>query len=87
MNRGVELLLWFAGGGQDIRQSYFVMYHVTASGEVVIHSCEPIFGNDSTLIRFKRFDGTIKEVDVSDKAIEVAIEAFVANKESNCKSE
>ena len=85
--RGTELLLWFARGGKDIRQSYFVMYSVTASGEVVIHSCEPIFGNDSTLIRFKRFDGRVKEVEVPDKAIEAAIEAFMANKESNCKPE
>jgi len=87
MNRGAELLLWFAGGGNDIKQSYFVMYSVTASGEVVIHRCEPIFGNDSMMIRFKKFDGSIKELDVSDKAIEAAIEAFMESKGSNCKSE
>ena len=83
--RGTELLLWFARGGKDIRQSYFVMYSVKSSGEVVIHSCEPILGKDSTMIRFKRFDGSLKEVEVSDKAIELAIEVFMESKESNCK--
>ena len=53
MNR--EMLL-FAKGGGDVKPLYCEMYHVSQASEVVIHSCERMFGGNNMMIRFKKFE-------------------------------
>jgi hypothetical protein len=72
-----ELLLSFAKGGGMPRQSYLTFYHVTESGEVVVHSCERCAG-ECTLIRFCGYSNDGSNIEVSKEAIQAAIEAYLA---------
>ena len=81
-----ELLLQYARGGADVKPSYFVMYNVTSSGEVVIETCIRQLGGDSTFIRLCPYDGTATEINalyVPDEKIEAAIEEFMNKQNTN----
>ena len=83
MNRRKELLLSFARGDINVKQSYYVLYHVSSGGDAVIQSCERIPGGENMLIRFCRFDGKAREMNkksVSEKEMEKAIKDYYNEK-------
>ena len=89
MNRRKELLLSFARGDINVKQSYYVLFNVTPDGDVVIQSCERIPGSENTLIRFCRFDGTEREMNkksVPEKEMEKAIKNYYNEKNRTISS-
>ena len=71
-----EMILSFARGRNDLKQSYIVLFDVDEAGTVNIHSCKRCSGT-GTMIRFVDYSGTKKEVAVSDDELDRAIEAFI----------
>jgi len=89
MTRNKEWLLLFARGDISAKQSYYVLYHVSPDGDVVIHSCERIPGSENMLIRFCRFNGTEREMNkksVSEKEMEKAIKKYSNEKNRTISS-
>ena len=66
----------FARVGNDLKQSYIVLFDVDEDRTVNIHSCKRCSG-DGHRIRFVDYSGKKKEVAVSDYELDKSIEAFI----------
>ena len=71
---GRELILSFARGESEIKQSYLAFYDCDEDGTINIHSCKRISGNRNHLIRFCDFSGKKAEPKISDDAVLEKIE-------------